>query len=878
VCVELILLTFLAPCLLAVNPKRIIILNPGGTDVEPYCSLDSAFRITLKNALASSVDIYDIPLNLARFSGSEGERPLVEFLEALSKDQPVDLIVPLGVPGLQFLVRHRDRLFPDAPVLALGLEPRFVPPGFLQTNATFVTQRVDLVGIIEDILQMQPQTTEIAVVFGSSPTENRWAEECRREYQPFTNRVKFTYLNGLSLQKILERCAALPPQSFIVFHMFLLDSEGVHFEQSDPLKRLHEIANAPLFAYFASEFGVGPIGGRLYQNSYVGEQGALTAVRILRGERAGNIPPRVFEAATPVFDWRELKRWGISEARLPAGSVIRFREPNLWEMYRWQITGIILLMLLQTASILGLLVNRTKRLREEAEATLIAEISSRFVNLPPDDVEREITDAEHRICKLLDLDFSSFWQWSDEDGCMVLTHFYRVHEGPNPIGLKGKEAFPWVDRRMRAGRLLAISTLEELPPEAARDCEVARQLGVMSTLSLPLSVGGEPPIGVLSLSTARAIRTWPEPLIKRLQLVGQIFANALARKNTDQALRESENRFRLLIEQAPEAILVWDVGEGRLVLANAQAEQLFGYNRQELFEFGIQRLFAPVLFDGPLVEGGASILIERSLSGETVVFERTIRSAHGQQTDCEVRLTRLPSKGKKLIRASYIDITARNQAEVALHELNGQLIRAHEEERSWIARELHDDITQRIALLAIQMSYSPSSVDGTSAAERMSSIRADLVQLSRDIHALSYRLHPSMLEDLGFAAAVKAECERFSRQVSASIITDLQELPEPIPYETTICLFRVAQESIHNAIHYANASRIDVSLRTADGGLRFSVRDNGVGFDSTTLQNKNTLGLASMRERMSLIGGELKIESTPGKGTSILAWAPLQKG
>ena len=240
--------------------------------------------------------------------------------------------MPIGGAGVQFAARHRERLFPDTPVLAVGPDPRFVPPGFLRTNATLVTQKVNLPGMVEDILQMQPQTTNIAVVFGASALENFWVNECRREFQPFTNRVEFTWLNDLSLEQVLERCAALPPRSFILHVLFVVDADGVPCEKNEALRRLHQVANAPLFGYFASEFGLGPIGGRLYQDSEVGAQGARTAIRILRGERPESIPPQVFEAAAPVFDWRELQRWGISEARLPAGSVIQFRQPGFWEL------------------------------------------------------------------------------------------------------------------------------------------------------------------------------------------------------------------------------------------------------------------------------------------------------------------------------------------------------------------------------------------------------------------------------------------------------------------------------------------------------------------------------------------------------------------
>ena len=177
---------------------------------------------------------------------------------------------------------------------------------------------------------------------------------------------------------------------------------------------------------------------------------------------------------------------------------------------------------------------------------------------------------------------------------------------------------------------------------------------------------GERPVGALALNTTRAERNWPDALVKRLQLVAQIFANALARKRANQALRESEERFRLLIEQAPEAIFVHDLEHDRFVQTNAQAERLFGCSRQELLASGPQRFYTPEQPDGQPIQESFRAYGERALRGETVVFERTIHNALDRLLHCEVRLAALPADGRKLVRASFIDITERKEAEAEL--------------------------------------------------------------------------------------------------------------------------------------------------------------------------------------------------------------------
>src|SRR5512137_2542028 len=307
-CIGLVLLNLAALSASATTPKRVLILDPFGRDVAPFSTAVSAFRTTLARELGERVDIYELPLELARFAGPEGEGPLVAFLEGRIKSHPVDLVVPIGTGGVQFAARYRERLFPNTPVLVVGSPTQSVPPGLLGTNATLVTQKVNLSSMVEDILQVQPQTTNIVVVFGASALERFWVGECRREFQSFTNRVGFMWLNDLSLEQILKRCAILPPRSFILHGLFVVDASGVPSEKNEALRRLHQAANAPLFGYYASEFGLGTIGGRLYQDSEVGAQGARTAIRILRGERLENVPPQVSEAVAPVFDWRELRR------------------------------------------------------------------------------------------------------------------------------------------------------------------------------------------------------------------------------------------------------------------------------------------------------------------------------------------------------------------------------------------------------------------------------------------------------------------------------------------------------------------------------------------------------------------------------------------
>ena len=182
-----------------------------------------------------------------------------------------------------------------------------------------------------------------------------------------------------------------------------------------------------------------------------------------------------------------------------------------------------------------------ERLRFE---TLLADLSTRFVSLPADQVDREIENAQRRVCDLLGMDLAALWQWSDEGPRnFTITHLYRPLGGPTPPErIVAQEMFPWCLQHLLTGTLIRVSSVDALPPEAERDRETWRHYGIKSIVAFPLLPGGGQLIGALSFNTVQEERTWSDEIVNRLHLVAQIFANALARKQADLALRESEAR------------------------------------------------------------------------------------------------------------------------------------------------------------------------------------------------------------------------------------------------------------------------------------------------------------------------------------------------
>ena len=226
-----------------------------------------------------------------------------------------------------------------------------------------------------------------------------------------------------------------------------------------------------------------------------------------------------------------------------------------------------------------------------------------------------------------------------------------------------------------------------------------------------------------------------------------------------------------------------------------------------------------------------------------------------------------------------VDITDRKQVEESLANIGRKLIEAHEEERTWIARELHDDINQRIALLAIELDqcdqHPPNS--GVEVSDHIHHVRQRLSDLGKDIQALSHRLHSSKLEYLGIVVAANSFCKELSEQQKVEIDFSHMAIPHGVPKEISLCLFRVLQEALQNAAKHSGVRHFRAELRGTEGEIQLTVSDLGVGFDPQDAINRHGLGLISMRERLQLVSGEISIKSQPGGGTTIHARVPFRK-
>jgi len=255
--------------------------------------------------------------------------------------------------------------------------------------------------------------------------------------------------------------------------------------------------------------------------------------------------------------------------------------------------------------------------------------------------------------------------------------------------------------------------------------------------------------------------------------------------------------------------------------------------------------------------------------------EQDLRDARDQMEAMVVQRTADLAKANEQLRAEIIE---RKQTERTLEELAGRLISAQEDERSRIGRELHDHVSQRLGILAIKIDQvRMDSWAASTIAPALDEIRQQTSEITDDIHALSHRLHSSMLDHLGIVPALQRLVKECSERYSIPIAFTHASLPARLSSDVSLCLFRVVEETLTNIAKHSQSASARVDLALADGGIRLTVADEGVGFDPKILETKAGLGFVSMRERLRLVHGTIRIHSAVAKGTTVDVWVPWKR-
>ncbi len=348
-------------------PKRVLVLDSFGRDFSPYNEFSPTFRTELARLWKGPIEFVEFSLESVAFEAQD-TAPALAYLRTLQAERPPDLVVTNAGPAAAFWLRNREALAPGRPTLLGAVEERYVARLRPNPDELAGSFRLFTAGILRDFLDLRPQTTEVLVVFGASPLERFWAEQVKRDWAPFRDRVRLSFTTDLPFDEVVERSSRLPASSAIFLGLMLRDAAGIPHELKAALRRLHAAASAPIFSWSDHLVGIGTVGGRVLRASELGSQTARAAAAILAGERTASIRFGPSSAMRPVFDGRELHRWGIDESRLPPESEVRFRPPSFLQEYRWHILAALGVIVAQGVGIAALLEGRRRQRRAEQEA------------------------------------------------------------------------------------------------------------------------------------------------------------------------------------------------------------------------------------------------------------------------------------------------------------------------------------------------------------------------------------------------------------------------------------------------------------------------------------------------------------------------------
>jgi len=865
-----------SPCAAQSNePKRVLILSQEDLTWPAYRLIDENARATLRTGSPEGILIFSEHLDRVHFPDPGFQEQQIAWIQQKYANAKLDLVI--GVADVP------TNIFPGVLVLHVGTDPlknRPAPSASLK-EVTTIWIELDARKTLEIARRLQPNARLVVVIGSSSPTGQNLLDQVREQISGDPNHLPVTYLTNLAMPEIYEKVAALGPESLVLYVSFARDVNGRQFISTEVMSRINAVSKAPVYVVLETNVGLGAVGGYVTSFAELGKQAGEMGLQMLSGKH----PEDAVARSEYLFDWRQLQRWKIPESALPSGSVVLFRQRTVWESYKWYILAVILLCLLETLLLLGLLWQRGEKRKVEATLVerltyekLLSDLSAQFISLPEDQVDVNVEQALGRIAEFLKMDRVTLFEFSP-DKTELRSAFSWTGGGTTPAPTSVKAAdLPWWRIRLLRGEVAFASDRNDLPEEALPEREFFQRMGILSAATVPLKVGGEIDGAISFISTKRRV-TWTKDLLNRIRVLGEVFWNALQRKRSMQALlasqavlRESEERFRLVADTAP--VLIWMSGKDKLCTFFNQGWLSFTGRSMEQ-ESG----------EGWVI-GVHPEDIQRCLRTYSASFDARA------PFEMEYRLRRFDGEFRWIVDygtprfesdgtfcgyiGSAVDITERKTSEESLHTLSGRLIHAQEQERARIARELHDDFSQRLALLGIGLGQLWKELPESQVEQRTGvlEILKGTKEMSSDLHSLSHQLHSSKLELVGLVSALNGLCKEMSEKYKIEIhFTKSGSLPK-ITKDVELCLFRVTQEALGNVVKHSQSKSAQVELGANSMGVSLRIKDAGRGFEPNLSNPAAGIGLVGMRERLRLVGGRLSVKSVLLRGTEIIAEIP----
>jgi signal transduction histidine kinase len=346
-----------------VPEKQVLVLHSTRRTSQMVVVSDREIPAILESAFPTGVDYYTEFVDEARAQSHHYHEAFEHFLRSKYTGRRFDLIIAVGDNALQFVSDTRRDLFPQTPVVFFSTRPHRRP-----SNSTGVIAELNLSGSLALALALQPDLRHVFVVSATDDSNRGYETEARAQFRPFANRLDVIYLSDLSKKDLEARLATMPARSMVYFLTFNRHGSDESFKPIEYLGRIAAVANGPTYSWVDSAVDRGIVGGSLKSQTAQAQALARIGLRVLRGEQADAIPVASVDLNVNQVDWRQLQRWGIDEGRVPAGTLIRFREPSLWNRFRKYMIGAAAVLLAQFTLIVGLLLQKRRRLFAERQA------------------------------------------------------------------------------------------------------------------------------------------------------------------------------------------------------------------------------------------------------------------------------------------------------------------------------------------------------------------------------------------------------------------------------------------------------------------------------------------------------------------------------
>ena len=580
----LILLLFPTPAPAEARAVTTVLLVHSESRLSPaIMTIDNEIRSALQPP-DGMVRFYTEYLDAGWFPESPVHTATVELLRRKYKDRSLDLVVVVGPAALRFAALDAPGLFPAARIVFAAGLPSMASDFRVPSSVRGTWLSFDWAANLKLVLQLHPDAERIAFVHGSAPFDRAEHSRFREAFAAYRDRLELVDLTELSFDELLSRAAALPPRTVVLFGSFLRDRSGEAFISADVLRTLTRVAPAPIYVLSDTLVDAGGIGGRVVSFAAIGRHTAAIAKQTLGAETSAPALDAADDTNAYMFDARALRRWGISERALPPGSVIVHRELSFWQRYAWHVGALIAFVILQSAFVVILLVQRRQRARAQAALArnleveqLVSEISTTLSTCSVAELDGALPQALLRTARQLGFDRASLLEFDDDFRYARVIRSVSPDAPPLPATLPVNR-YPWTFGAVKRGDLVQWPDRSRIPAAAEEDRKAFAAMGTEAFVGIPLRAGGTV-VGALTLAALRPMPDLPGTLTERSWLLGEVFGNVIVRRRTDSTVRESEERFRLMADSAPVMVWMADVDGGRTYF-NKQWVEFTGRHRE----------------------------------------------------------------------------------------------------------------------------------------------------------------------------------------------------------------------------------------------------------------------------------------------------------